>query len=145
MEEEARKPAARDHCSVPDRVSCGPASDTSRDPCQTDLRDRNGAALAGGVASRLRQARDQAATDRIRGFYKHDWYCWWAHLLQSACGRSTCSQKNIRSERNQFWRIFPIEVRLARAPAILDPHIAARDPTQLLQSLLERGYASLTL
>jgi hypothetical protein len=72
--------------------------------------------------------------------FKYDWYC----CVQRARGCAACSQKNIRSERNQFWRIPLIKVRVARAPAILDAHVAACDPSQLLQSLLECRYAGLT-
>src|SRR5262249_43332429 len=51
---------------------------------------------------------------------------------------------DVRSERDQLHREFAKAISIACGPAIIDPHIAAVGPAQLLQSLHERHEAGLT-
>ena len=46
-------------------------------------------------------------------------------------------------ERDQFRRVFANAVGIACAPAVIDPHVAAVGPAQLLQTLQERREAGL--
>src|SRR5262249_30881764 len=48
------------------------------------------------------------------------------------CGRGARGQDDVRRERDQFRRIFAHVVGIARAPTIIDPNVAAVDPTRLL-------------
>ena len=52
-------------------------------------------------------------------------------------------QDDVRRERDQFRRVSANVGGIARAPAIVDPHVAAVDPAQLLQPLHERRDAGL--
>src|SRR5262249_60985296 len=49
-----------------------------------------------------------------------------------------------RPERDQLQREFAKAISVACGPAVIDPHIAAVGPAQLLQSLHERREAGLT-
>ena len=53
-------------------------------------------------------------------------------------------QDDVRRERDQFRRIFANAVGIARAPADVDPHVAADRPAQFLQPLQERRDAGLS-
>src|SRR5437016_5113697 len=78
-----------------------------------------------------RQAIDEPGTDRIGDLNKHDWDR--ARRLQK--GRHGCGargQDDVRRERDQFRRVFAHVVGIARAPTIIDPNVAAVDPTRLL-------------
>jgi hypothetical protein len=50
---------------------------------------------------------------------------------------------DVRLQRDQFHCGFASAIGTAGGPAVVDPHVAAVDPTQLLQSLQERRDASL--
>ena len=52
-------------------------------------------------------------------------------------------QDDVRRERDQFRRVFANVVGIARAPAGVDPHVAAVGPAQFLQPLQERRDAGL--
>ena len=54
-------------------------------------------------------------------------------------------QDDVRRERDQFRRVFANAVGIARAPANVDPHVAAVGPAQLLQPLHERRDAGLMI
>ena len=58
-------------------------------------------------------------------------------------GRGASGEDDVRRERDQFRRVFANVVGIARAPAIVDPHVAAVGPAQLLQHLQERRDAGL--
>src|SRR5262249_37528560 len=88
----------------------------------------------GGVAPRPRQAFDEAGPNRIRGPRKHDWHGA-SRLQQRRYYRASASQDDVRRERDQFRRISAEQFGIARAPTILDPHVAADGPPQLLQAL----------
>jgi hypothetical protein len=88
----------------------------------------------GGVAPRPRQAFDEAGPNRIGGPRKHDRHSA-SRLQQRRYYRASTSQDDVRRERDQFRRVSAEEFGIARAPTILDPHVAADGPTQLLQAL----------
>ena len=67
-----------------------------------------------------------------------------AGRLLATAPRSRChGQDDVRRERNQFRRVSANAVGITPAPTSVDPHVAAVDPAQLLQSLQERRDASL--
>jgi hypothetical protein len=90
----------------------------------------------GSVAARPRQAGDPAAADRIDHRYEYDRHGA-ARLLQRPHGCTSCGQDDIRRDGNQFCRVTNA-VGIAHGPAVIDPHIAAIHPPQLLEALLER-------
>src|SRR5262245_46871359 len=92
------------------------------------------------IAARSRQALDEACADGIGDIHEHDRHGA-GRALQLSRGRGATGQDNVRRERDQFRRESANAVGIARTPAILDPHVAAVDPAQLLQSLLERREA----
>jgi hypothetical protein len=98
----------------------------------------------GGVAARPRQTRHEARANRIDDLDEHDRHGAGRPLHRSRDGGGR-GQNDIRRERNQFGRIPAIAVGIARAPARLDPHVAAVGPAQLLQPLNEGGHAALRL
>jgi hypothetical protein len=55
------------------------------------------------------------------------------------------SHDDIRPERGQLRGVVADSVGISLAPADVDPHVAAIDPTQLLQRLPERRHAGLPL
>src|SRR5262249_2531088 len=65
---------------------------------------------------------------------KHDRYGA-SRLQQQRYDRAPTSQDDVRRERDQFRRVSAEEFGIARAPTILDPHVAADGPTQFLQAL----------
>jgi hypothetical protein len=65
--------------------------------------------------------------------------------LQGGYAQGAAGQDHIRRERNQFRRVSALEIDIFRAPAGVDPHIAAVVPAQFLQTLLERREAGLTV
>src|SRR5262249_59994384 len=86
------------------------------------------------LAPRPRQAFDEAGPNRIGGPRKHDRHSA-SRLQQRRYYRASTSQDDVRRERDQFRRVSAEEFGIARAPTILDPHVAADGPTQLLQAL----------
>src|SRR5262249_22731961 len=88
----------------------------------------------GGVAPRPRQAFDEAGPNRIGGPRKHDRYGA-SRLQQRRYYRASTSQDDVRRQRDQFKRVSEKESAIARAPTILDPHVAADAPPQSLQAL----------
>ena len=54
------------------------------------------------------------------------------------CCRADTGQHDLGSECNQFRRILAQTCGVARAPAIIDPQIAAVAPAQLLKCLQKR-------
>ena len=60
-----------------------------------------------------------------------------------ASGRAATGQDDVRRERDQFRRISANVVGIARAPAIVDPHVAADRSSPFLQPLQERPEAGL--
>jgi hypothetical protein len=91
---------------------------------------------ARGVTARPRQARNPAAADRIDDGHEHNRHGS-GHLLQGTDGRARRGKENIRLERDQFRRISRT-LDIARGPAVVDAHIAADGPSQLLQALRKR-------
>src|SRR5215468_5331178 len=89
---------------------------------------------SGRVAARPRQARDEAAADRIAGIHEHDREGT-GFSVQRHQARGAADQNDVRGERDQFRRIFANPFGITGAPAILQPYIAAVGPTQFLQSL----------
>jgi len=85
----------------------------------------------GGVAARLRQARDEPCADRIDDIREHDRRAA-ACLLQRGHACAGRGQNDVRRKSNQFSRVCAIAVRIARRPASVDPHVAAIGPAQLL-------------
>src|SRR6516165_4597029 len=91
---------------------------------------------AGGVAARPRQTIDEAGADWIAGGREHDRHC--PGRLEHWPRSTAHGQDDIRRERDQFRRVFARVFDSACGPAIISPHVAAIDPAQLLQALLER-------
>jgi hypothetical protein len=86
----------------------------------------------------------EASADRIDSMCEHD-----RHGLGYSLQRRHClagrGQDYIRGERSQFSREFTIKRGFASCPADFNPHVLTFGPTQFLQSLPERRYASLSL
>src|SRR5262245_8757008 len=120
------------------RVTLGAISlsSSSHFPLRLYSRDMNPVALPPG------QAVDEASADRITDDREHDRHC--AGCLQQwPHGRGARGQDDVRCERDQFRRVSTSAVGIASAPAIVDPHVAALGPAQLLQHLQERRDAGL--
>src|SRR5271169_5141305 len=66
-------------------------------------------------------------------------------MLQRQYARSATGQDDVWPERDQFRRISTFAVDIVRAPAGVNPHIAAVAPAQSLQGLLKRREGGLTL
>ena len=64
-------------------------------------------------------------------------------LQQRRHGRAASGQNDVRRERDQFRRVSANVVGIACGPAVVDPHVAAVGPAQLLQPLQERRDAGL--
>ena len=92
------------------------------------------------VASWAREAVNKASTDRIRHQHENDWHgasC----LLQRPSGLLASGQDCFRRERDQFGRILPKTRHIAEGEAVVDLHIAALGPAQLVQLFQERSVA----
>ena len=99
---------------------------------------------AGGVATRPRQARDEAGAHRVDDIREHDRHG--ARLpLQRRHRRGAGGENDVRRERDQFRRVSAGAVGIARAPAVVDLHVAADSPTQFLQPLCKSRKAALPL
>ena len=85
---------------------------------------------------------DEAGADRIGDGREHDRHGA-GHLQQRRHGRAAIGQDDVRRERDQFRRVLANRVGIACAPAVVDPHVAAVGPAQLLQPLQERRDAGL--
>jgi hypothetical protein len=96
----------------------------------------------GGVAARPRQTFDEAGGDGIGDDRKYDRHRA-RRLQQRSHGRGAMRQDDVRRHRGQFCRVFANDVGIASAPAIIDPQVAADDPSQLPQLLQERPDAEL--
>jgi hypothetical protein len=98
---------------------------------------------AGDVAARARQAIDKAGSDRISGLSEHDRYV--AARLHQRCDDLTARGKyDVWRERDKFRSVSPILVGSARTPAVIDLQVAADNPAQFLEALLERRDTGLT-
>src|SRR5262249_1506928 len=71
--------------------------------------------------------------DRRHEYNRHGAAC----LLQRAHDRAGRSQDDIRRERDQLRGVSAKAIEIARAPAVLDPHVTADTPAQFGQSLRE--------
>ena len=90
----------------------------------------------GGIAARLRQAVDEAGTNRIGDAREHYWNGA-GHLQQRTHGRAATCHDNVRREFNQLGDIFTKTIEIAHAPPVVDPYIAAFSPASFLQPLHE--------
>ena len=98
---------------------------------------------SGGVAARPRQAFDEAGADRI-GVSANTI----GTVRVACCNAATAGaagQDDVRRERDQFRRVSAKAVGIAGGPAVVDPHVAAVGPAQLLQPLQERPKTGLSL
>src|SRR5262249_17612234 len=86
------------------------------------------------VAAWAREAVNKADADRIRHQHENDRHGA-SYLLQRFSGLLASGQDYVRRERDQFGCILPKTRHIAQREAVVDPHIAALDPAQLLQSL----------
>ena len=96
----------------------------------------------GRVAARPRQARDKAGADWVGDIHEHHGHGM-SRLLQRHHARSGIGQDNVGRERNQFRRISAKAAGIVRGPAVVDPHVTAVGPAQLLQCVLECRAAGL--
>src|SRR5262245_50874216 len=62
-------------------------------------------------------------------------------LQQRPQSRAASGQDDVRCERDQFRSVSANAITIARTPAVVDPHVAANAPAQLLQPVRERGGA----
>src|SRR5262249_14075575 len=93
----------------------------------------------GGVAAGPAQALDITGADRVGNLHEHDGHR--AGCLQQRTHADTAGgQDHVRRERDQFRDISAV-VSLVQIPAMLDLHVAADRPAQLLQTLQERRAA----
>jgi hypothetical protein len=81
------------------------------------------------------QAVDEAVADWIEGNHKYDRHGV-ACLQQWAHGRGS-RQDDVRRECHDFSNIFASTVCIADGPAIIDLHVAAIDPAELVESFPE--------
>ena len=91
---------------------------------------------SGGVAAGPRQARNQAAADRVDDIREHDRHAA-GRFLQRAHRRVTQGHDGVRCERDQFGSDRAVAVDVAGSPAVIDAHIAADDPAQFAEPLQE--------
>ncbi|MGB8049243.1 MAG: hypothetical protein WCF53_15275 [Pseudolabrys sp.] len=93
---------------------------------------------ASGVAARPRQTIDKAGAGWIGDTHEHDRHgaC---RLKQRIQGWRAHSQDDVGRKRDQFRRVFASLVGISRGPAIVNFHVSAVGPTQLLQRLQERS------
>jgi len=90
---------------------------------------------ASGVTSRSRQTFDEACADRIGRVREYDRHR--AGRLKHYLQSTTKGQNDVWGQRDQFCCIFAIALESAFGKAIINLHIVAISPAQLLQSLLE--------
>src|SRR5215472_9948198 len=95
-----------------------------------------GRSEAGDVAARMRQAGDKPGADRIADLSKDNWYPT-GLLLQRLQYQRADGQDYVRLQANKLDRIGPNALAVSGAPAIVDVHVAAVCPTQLLKRMLE--------
>jgi hypothetical protein len=98
----------------------------------------------GGIASRPRQAFDQAGTDRVGNIHEHDWDRA-GRPLQGSHGRAANGQDRVRRERNQFRSVLAKAVGIATGQANVDLQVSVDRPAQLMETLLEHRVACLCL
>jgi hypothetical protein len=84
----------------------------------------------------LGQAIDEASADRIGDCCEH-YRQTAADLLQRRHAQGAAGQNDFWRECDQFRRVFAFAVSIVLAPADVDPHISAIDPTQVLKALQE--------
>src|SRR6516164_4064623 len=92
------------------------------------------------VAAWAREAVNKAGADRIRHQHENDRHGA-SYLLQRSSGLLASGQDYVRRERDQFGRILPKTRYIAQGEAVVDLHIAALGPAQLLQLFQERSVA----
>ena len=92
---------------------------------------------SGDIATRPRQAVDEAATDRIASDREHDRHRA-GRLQQGVYGRGAVGQDDVGRERYQFRRVPANIVRHRSGPARVDSHVATDSPARFLQPLQER-------
>ena len=92
------------------------------------------------VAPWVREAVNKAGADRIRHQHENDRHGA-SYLLQRSSGLLASGQDYVRRERDQFGRILPKTRYIAQGEAVVDLHIAALGPAQLLQLFQERSVA----
>ena len=91
---------------------------------------------AGNVSARPRETIDIAGPDWIGDTHEYDRHnarC----LQQRHKTRDASSQDDVGRKRDQFRRVFASLIGVANRPAIVNPHVSAVSPTQLLQRLQE--------
>src|SRR5262249_34009343 len=98
----------------------------------------------GSIATRPCQAFHKATSNRVGDIHEDD-RDRAGRLEHGPYGRSAVGHHDIWRERHQVGCLSAIEFGIAKAPAIVDPYIAADCPTQLLQRLQECRIARLTL
>jgi hypothetical protein len=76
------------------------------------------------------------AANWIDDTVEYDWHraC---HLQQRLQPELTGCHNDVRRKREQFFRVFASLRRITVRPPDFNPHIAAVDPIQLMQSFLE--------
>ena len=95
-----------------------------------------------GIATWPRQAVDEAATDRIGGYWEYDRHGA-GHLQQLPHGRAAGGQDDVGRERDQFRRVPANVPGMGSGPADIDLQVAANRPAQQRQPLQERSDAGL--
>src|ERR1700738_3343185 len=123
-------------CLGPTRVTRGAISLSSSQQFPAHAEFESG--KTSGVAAWPRQTCHEAAADRVDGSNEHDRHAATC-LLQYPDNRPGRGHNHIRRERDQFCRVFAKAIEITRAPAIVDPHVAADGPTVFLQPLCEGG------
>jgi hypothetical protein len=94
------------------------------------------------VATWSRQAVDVAAANWIDDTVEYDRHG--ACRLQQRLQRELAGcHDNVRRKRDQFFRVFASLHWIAASPSDFNPHIAAIDPTQLMQDFLEHSETGL--
>src|SRR5262245_59210853 len=97
----------------------------------------------GDITAGPRQTIDEAAADRINDGHEHDRHRA-GRLLQRCDARTAARQDYIGRRRDQLRREFANTISIGRAPTVVDLHIAADGPAQLLQPLMESREARLS-
>ena len=97
---------------------------------------------AGDVSAGVRKALDETSADRIGNNSEHD-----RHGAGGPVQRHNgiaAGQDDVRAECDQFRCVSTTALGIAGTPAVVDPHIAALGPAQLLQAICERYQTGLS-
>jgi hypothetical protein len=86
---------------------------------------------AGCIAARLRQTIDKAGADWIGDDHEHDRHCV-SRPKDRSCRKAARGHNDVRRERDQIFGLSAADSSIAPSEAVVDPHVTALAPAQLL-------------